>query len=205
MSGCACCGCAPHPGARAVGGGICCGWESSRGAGVSVALDLGQLGPQAPLCVCLCVCVRPCGSALEPLGTHRNVAPLRSPSCPGSTWKWPPGKEKGGEGRGGGECPEPAIRRAQNQRQTKDSSSHPFPGEAKGEARTSQAPLAADGAPRVRLSGERRRGVPACVYGDRGDRSIPLGALMKGRAAVGPGCALGPVPRRRGAPARGIS
>lgn len=80
---------------------------------VSGALDLGQRGLQAALCVCvcvsarlcvcMCVCVRPCGSALEPLGTHRNVAPLGSPNCPGSTWKWPPGKQKGGEegeGRG---------------------------------------------------------------------------------------------------------
>lgn len=69
---------------------------------VSGALDLGQLGLQAALCVCVCVCVRACGSALEPLCTHRNVAPLGSPSCPGSTWKWPPGKGKGGEERGGG-------------------------------------------------------------------------------------------------------
>lgn len=161
------------------------------------------------LCVSVCVCVRACGSALEPLCTHRNVAPLGSPSCPGSTWKWPPGKGKGGEERGGGKkkkkkSPEPAIRRAQTQRQTKDSSSHPFPGEARGEARTSQAPSDR----RRSLGGAPGRGkAPGCAcLCVRGREHPPQpGALTEGRAAGDPGCALGPGPRRRGASARGIA
>lgn len=34
------------------------------------------------VCGFLCVCLRPCGSALEPPGTHRNAASLRCPGRP---------------------------------------------------------------------------------------------------------------------------
>lgn len=127
------------------------------------------------LCVSVCVCVRACGSALEPLCTHRNVAPLGSPSCPGSTWKWPPGKGKGGEERGGGKKKKkaPSQQSAEPKPSVRQRTVHPipFPGRQGGRPGQARLPPTAAGASGVRPGGERRRGAPACAYGDG---SIPL-------------------------------
>lgn len=60
-------------------GGRAPGWVPQLGAEEGKGeRDQGQRG----LRVLQCVCLRPCGSALEPPGTHRNAAPLGSPGRP---------------------------------------------------------------------------------------------------------------------------
>lgn len=62
------------------------------------------------VCGFLCVCLRPCGSALEPPGTHRNAASL---GCPGRPLfhKEVAARKKGGK--------RAEIRLAQHEPQTK--------------------------------------------------------------------------------------
>lgn len=68
--------------------------------------DQEQRGLRVPLCVCL----RPCGSALEPPGTHRNAASLGSPGRP-LFHKEVTARKKGGKGA--------EIRLTQHEPQTK--------------------------------------------------------------------------------------
>ena len=96
-------------------GGSECGWTGSRvgappGARASER-DQGQRGLRVPVCVCL----RPCGSALEPPGTHRNAASLSSPGRP-LFHKEVAARKKGGKGA--------EIRLAQHEPQTKANLSH---------------------------------------------------------------------------------
>lgn len=154
------------------------------------------------LCVCVSVCASVCLCVCQALwlspGATRHpqeCGSSRLPELPrlhmevAARKREGRGREKGGRVGGRKKSPEPAVRRAQTQRQTKDSSSHRFPGEAWGEALRGQTP-----------SGRRQgrlRDVPACVYGARGAGASPLG---RGRVAVGRGCALEQT--RRGAPVR---
>ena len=66
-------------------------------------------------CGFLCVCLRPCGSALEPPGTHRNAASLSSPGRP-LFHKEVAARKKGGK--------RAEIRLAQHEPQTKANLSH---------------------------------------------------------------------------------
>lgn len=79
---CVCVGAGQHAPAQAETwsgssvGGRALGWVPHRGA--ESERDQGQQGSAGS---CVCVCVRPCGSALEPPGTHRNAA-LSAPRPP---------------------------------------------------------------------------------------------------------------------------
>lgn len=165
---------------------------------MSGALDLGQLGPRAPLCVCLCVCVCVSGPVAQPwshsapTGMWLLSAPRAAPAPHGSGRQ-----EKRREGKGGG----------WGEMSPASNPPSPNPAADKGQFMPSLSRGGKGGGPNKPSSSGRRQspgGVPdrreapgcacLCVRGQRGQEHPPW-ALTKGRAAVGPACAFGPVPR----------
>lgn len=185
-----------------------CGCESPRGADSVRSSRSGEL--QA-LCVCVCVSARLCvyvcvsgpvaqsWSRSAPTGMWLLSAPRTAPAPHGSGRQ--ESRREGKRGRGG-ESTEPAIRRAQTQHQTKDSSCHPFPGEAGGEAKPGS--LRPPPEPRECTQAGRGAGVflPVCA-GTEGTGASPRpGVLPEGLTAVDSECSSRPRPRH-GEPRRG--
>lgn len=189
--------CAPSGGERSVGGGSA---VSVRAPGVQAlpgAVELGQLGLQAALCVCQALWLSP-GAARHP----QECGSSRLPELPRLHMEVAARKR---EGRGR----ERGKKKKKNQQAPSQQSTEPklgvrqrtvhpipLPGSQERRPRQARVPQAAARTPGVRPGGERRRGVPAPVY-DRGHRSIT--------PAVPPGYAPGLGPWRQKAPARGIS
>lgn len=94
-------------------GGSECGWTGSLVGAPMRGRERESKIKGSEVCGFLCVCLRPCGSALEPPGTHRNAASL---GCPGRPLfhKEVAARKKGG-GRKGRNPPSPT--RASNKGQ----------------------------------------------------------------------------------------
>lgn len=171
-------------------------------------LDLGKRGLQAALCLCVCapvcVCVRPCGSALEPLGTHRNVAALGSPNCPGSAWKWPPGKQKGGEEGEGRGKPRASNPPSPNPASDKGQFMPSLSRGSKGGGLAKLGSLRPPPEPKGCAQAGRGAGVCLRVRGQRGQehQSPRPGALPEGQASLSVHRGRG---HATGSPGKGIS
>lgn len=155
----------------------------------------------ASVCLRVCVCVYVCvcqalwlspGAARHP----QECGSSRLPELPRLHMEVAARKTEG-RGRGGGAGKAPSQQSAEPKPSIRQRTVHaiPFPGRQGGRPGQARLPPAAAGAQGVHPGGKRSRGVPACVCGDRGDRSISLGP--GGGAAVDSECSSRPGPRDR--------